>query len=152
MDAGRGLNGAVYCDVAASCFFFVEGADEGHLDVGGVPGSTYDIEGAFAHGFKVELPLANASSDNDAGNSVLTMIGVDQIGVTAIGQVLVAKNHFKTLVGKDFLGLSSAGTGDHVGSQRLKYVKQSFTQLQPWRNEQGANVALQCGNVRFLAK
>ena len=86
MDAGRGLNGAVYWVVAASSS---GGGDDGHLDVGGVPGSSHDIEVAFAHGFKVELPLANASSDYDAGNSVLTMIGVDQIGVTTIGQALV---------------------------------------------------------------
>ena len=123
-------------------FFFVQGADNGHLDVGGVPRSADDIEGAFTHGFKIELPLADAGSDNHARNLLFTMIGVDQVGVRTIGQMLVAENHFKRLVRKDFLGLRSAGTGGYVGRQGLEDVKQSLAQLQARRYHQRVHVAL----------
>jgi len=108
----------------------MERADDGHLDVGGVPRSADDIEGAFAHGFEIELPLADAGGDDHARDLVFTMIGVDQVGVRTIGQMFVAENHFKRLVRKDFFGLSSAGTGDHVGRQGLQHLKQSLARLQ----------------------
>jgi hypothetical protein len=123
-------------------FFFAEGADDGHLDIGGVPRSAHHIESTFTDGFQIEFPLADAGSDNHARDLLFAMVGVDQVGIRAIGQMFVAENHFKRLARKDFLGLCSAGTGGYVGTQGLEDVKQSLTQLQAGRYYQRANVAL----------
>ena len=90
--------GFVLVGASGDGFLFVQGADYGHFNVGGVPGAADDVEGASAHRFKVQLPLAGAGRDDDAGNLVFVMVGVDEVREPAVGKMLVAKHHFKRLM------------------------------------------------------
>jgi len=76
-------------------FLFVESADEGHLDVGGVPRGADHVECAFSHCLKIELPFTNPSGDDDTRNFLLIVVRVNQIRVRTVGEMFVAEDNFK---------------------------------------------------------
>ena len=75
--------------------FFVEGADDGHFDIGRVPGRADHVESAFARGFQVEFPFTDAGGDDDARNPAFKVIGVDEIAVGTVLEMFITKHDIK---------------------------------------------------------
>lgn len=64
--------------------------------------------------------------------------------------MFVAENHFKALVGKDFVGLGSGGAADHVRRKRFEHPDKRLADLQARRNHEGANTDIRTSiGVKF---
>lgn len=109
---------------------FANCANHRHFDVGRISWSSYDIKRPFVDGIKVQFPVAASRQYDNARGFVVRAIEMKQVRVPAVGQPLVAKNNFKSMLRKDFFGLRPARTRDDIGGKGLEDTDERLPVLQ----------------------
>jgi hypothetical protein len=122
--------------------FFTQRANENHFDIRGVPRAARNVERTFFQRLEIHIPLAVACGDNQARDFVVVMIGMNQIGVRTVGQILIAKNQIHFLPGKHFFRLGSSRAADHIGGKALEGANEHLANFQLRRSYQNASPRL----------
>ena len=73
---------------------------------------------------------------------MVPMIGVSQIAVRTIGQMLIAKDEIDFLAGKHFLSLRPRGAGNDIRGKAIERANENLANFQLTRKDQNANLTL----------
>src|SRR6516162_7874505 len=94
-----------------------------------MPRASRNIKRSFPQCLEIEIPFSVASSDDNARNFVVPLIGVNQIAVRTIGQMLIAKDEIDFLAGEHFLSLRPRGAGNDIRGKSIERENEANFQL-----------------------
>src|SRR6266853_1295956 len=80
-----------------------------HFHIRGVPRRSNYVERALRYSLEIKIPFSGSRSYDDAGNSAIEVIRMNQLVVRSVRQMLIAKDHVDCLPRQHFLGLRLSG-------------------------------------------